>query len=306
MRILVAEDENTSRLILVASLRKLGHEVVSTCDGREAWDRLQTEEFAIVISDWMMPGLTGLELCRLIRSSYHGPYLYTIMITALDEKADYLAAMEAGADDFITKPVDIDQLAARLRVAERILNLQEKLRSLALHDSLTGLLSRAAILQVLSHELGAAERTLEAVGVVICDLDHFKKINDTHGHLVGDAVLMETALRMAASIRTYDRIGRYGGEEFLIVLPHCSAADAASLAERVRTSVSRTELHLASGSQTVTCSVGVAVSAPGLNTADALIRAADLALYSAKADGRNRVGVAGRCQVKRSAGGVSP
>ncbi len=289
MKILIAEDNLTSRLVLSATLKKFGHEVTATSDGQQAWDALEKEHFSLLISDWMMPEVDGLELCRRIRAKNSQGYTYIILLTALSGKTSYLDGMDAGADDFITKPFDEDQLVARLRVAERILGLHEKLQTQAMFDGLTGLLNRTAITNCLASEMERAARAGLPLSVVLLDLDHFKRVNDVYGHAAGDAVLQEAAKRMKNSMRGYDQVGRYGGEEFLIVAPGCSANDGLTLAERVRLCIGDKRIETPQGALDVTCSLGVALAH---NTPregpDALIARADAALYRAKASGRNR------------------
>lgn len=296
MKILIAEDETVTRLVLAATLRKLGHEVVAVENGRMAWGKLQQDDFALLISDWVMPEVDGLALCRLIRAEERTSYTYIILLTALEGKGSYLDGMDAGADDFITKPFDEAQLVARLRVAQRILDLHEVLRVAATHDRLTGLLNRGAILESLDQELSRAARDGSTVGVVLADLDHFKQVNDTYGHLTGDAVLREAAWRMRDALRSYDKIGRYGGEEFLIVLPFLPSIPspgALEVAERIRQAISAAAVNTPGRMLSITVSLGLTMSqaAPKLD-GNALIGVADMALYQAKAKGRNRVELA--------------
>lgn len=287
MNILIAEDDMTSRLLLSATLRKLGHEVVVAHDGQEAWDAMQEEQFSLLISDWMMPGIDGLELCRRVRAANWGHYSYLILLTALGGKGRYLDGMDAGADDFITKPFDEEQLAARLRVASRILDLHEKLREEATHDSLTGLLNRRAIVEKLSHELERGARDEKPLSVMMLDLDHFKRVNDSCGHAGGDAVLREAARSMKNALRSYDAVGRYGGEEFLMIAPGYAEVESLSLAERIRAAVASQCVETPLCTLSITCSVGVAVSDGKNEDAESLILRADHALYRAKAKGRN-------------------
>jgi diguanylate cyclase (GGDEF)-like protein len=219
--------------------------------------------------------------------------VYVLLLTAKNRHEEVVEGLDAGADDYVTKPCDPFELEARLRAGTRILELQdqlvnarETLRLQATHDSLTGLLNRTAVLDALQRELARSERTAAGLAVIMVDVDHFKAINDTHGHIVGDDVLRAVAGRMRSSIRTYDSIGRYGGEEFLVVAPGCGVAVARELAERLRTSVCGTAITYEDGSLDVTVSLGVAVrtGAP----AGLLLRAADQALYQAKSRGRNR------------------
>ncbi len=302
MRILLAEDERACRRMLEATLIKWGYDVVVARDGDEAWQVLQQEDapkFALL--DWMMPGMDGPEVCQKVRERATEPYVYMILLTAKNQKEEIVQGMEAGADDYVTKPFDADELRARLRVGKRILELQEQLVSMreafqvqATHDPLTGLWNRAAILDLLQRELDRASREGTPVGVILADLDHFKRINDTFGHLAGDAVLRETAQRMNAAMRGYDAVGRYGGEEFLIVVPGCNADNVLRAAERVRECISREPIHTADGLiGPVTLSLGVAASADVTEEdEDSLLRAADMALYRAKDEGRNRAAMA--------------
>jgi diguanylate cyclase (GGDEF)-like protein len=288
MKILIAEDDMTSRLVLGATLKKLGHEVTATSDGQEAWDAMNREHFPLLISDWMMPDMDGLELCRRVRAMRHTRYTYIVLLTALAGKSSYLDGMDAGADDFITKPFDEDQLVARLRVAQRILALHEKLHTQAMYDGLTGLMNRTAIMDCLNGEMERATRESKPLSIVLLDLDRFKQVNDLHGHAAGDAVLQEASRRLKGAMRGYDQVGRYGGEEFLIVAPGCSEQDSLVLSERVRTCIGADCVITPEACLDVTCSLGAAVARAGpRETADELIARADQALYRAKAKGRN-------------------
>lgn len=289
MDILIAEDDTTSRLTLEMTLRKLGHRVTAVTDGRAALEAWQHQPFPLLISDWMMPGLDGLELVRTIRARQRQQYTYILLLTALGGKTNYLAGMEAGADDFITKPFDEDLLHARLHAAGRFLQLHEALCREATHDRLTGLLNRGAILDFLQQALERQQRDHGCTAVVLADLDHFKAINDGHGHLVGDAVLQEAAQRMRAVLRPYDRIGRYGGEEFMVVLPDSDAEQAAKVAERMRAAVAGEPIATSAGPLPASASLGIAVARGGPIDANDLIATADTALYRAKQAGRNRV-----------------
>ena len=293
MKLLIAEDDTGSRLVLAATLRKLGHAVTVVENGQQAWEAWQKDEYPLLISDWMMPELDGLALCRRIRAEHRSQYTYLILLTSLGGKGSYLDGMDAGADDFITKPFDEELLAARLRVAERMLALHDALRMQACNDRLTGLLNRGAILDALQQELERATREVSSVSVMMADLDHFKQINDTHGHLIGDVVLQEASRRMQVVMRSYDRIGRYGGEEFLILSPGCNAEQARMVAERIRCCIGATPIQTAVGAVVATASLGVASIVNGaVYDADTLIGAADGALYRAKDAGRNRVEIA--------------
>lgn len=295
MKLLIADDDTASRLVLGATLRKLGHTVTGAENGEQAWEAWQKDDYSLLISDWMMPELDGPGLFRRVRNEHRDRYSYLILLTSLGGKGSYLDGMEAGADDFITKPFDEDLLAARLGVAERILALHEALRVQATYDHLTGLLNRGAILEGLRQELERAAREGTSVGVIMVDLDHFKKVNDVHGHLIGDAVLKEASRRMQEVLRPYDRIGRYGGEEFLILSPGCTADHARTVAERIRSCISSIPIETSAGAVLSTASLGGAVTLRGaVDNADSLIGAADAALYRAKEAGRNRVEIATR------------
>lgn len=300
MRILVAEDDQVSSKVLQTSLRKWGYQVVACENGSEAWAVLQRDEtLRLAILDWMMPELDGIEVCRRIRNRNGGPYVYVLLLTAKGEREDIIAGLAAGADDYLTKPVYPRELELRLRTGRRILDLQsdliaarDALRVQATIDPLTGVSNRRAIMETMEHELFRASRQMLPVAVVLTDLDNFKSVNDRYGHLVGDAVLIEAARRMRQTIRPYDTLGRYGGEEFLVVTPGCDLSNAARIAERLRVALASSPIETPSGSIVVTGSFGVASSAAeSIADAGCLIRAADEALYRAKGKGRDRVEV---------------
>ncbi len=300
MKILIADDSIVSRHLLEATLRKWGYEVVVACDGLEALELMQRENAPnLAILDWMMPGLTGLEVCDRIRKRAREPYTYILLLTSKSQKEDLIEGMDAGADDYITKPFDQHELQVRLRAGRRLVDLQaellsarEALREQATKDSLTHLWNRSAIYDLLCRELSRAEREGTTVGVVMVDLDHFKSVNDNHGHFAGDAVLCESARRMQSTIRQYDAIGRYGGEEFLVMLPGCDEQGSFNLAERMRKQLSQAQMSLTENAINVTASFGATVAVPGqIWTPESLIRKADEALYLAKRLGRNRVEV---------------
>jgi diguanylate cyclase (GGDEF)-like protein len=299
VRILIAEDDPVSRRLLEATLKKWGYEVVVCPDGTTAWQVLQQPDApSLAILDWMMPGMDGVQVCREVRKRASEPYIYLLLLTAKNQKSDIIAGLEAGADDYIIKPFDASELRMRLRAGRRILDLQaelifarEELREQATRDSLTRLWNRAAILDILQRELERAKRNDTVVSIILADLDHFKRINDTYGHLAGDAVLREAARRMQAAVRPYDGIGRYGGEEFLLVLPNCDASGAVTLGERLRLAVGSEAMVLAEGVIPVTLSLGVATS-EGMEDVQTFIAAADAALYRAKEGGRNRLELA--------------
>jgi diguanylate cyclase (GGDEF)-like protein len=292
MRILIAEDDATSRLLLESLLRKWGYDVVVARDGEEAWRILSADNSPLIaLVDWIMPGLEGPELCRRLRA--HVPkdcsYRYIILVTVRDEKVHIVKGLESGADDYVTKPFDPHELRVRITAGQRVVELQEQLRQMALYDSLTKLMNRRAIFDRLEEELSRSRREGKRLCVGLIDLDFFKNVNDTLGHLVGDEVLQETARRIRSSLRNYDIAGRYGGEEFLVILPGASRDDALRTLERIRTAVGGTPMETRDGVVvTVTASLGFACD-DGESKPDVLVRRADAALYRAKNDGRNRV-----------------
>ncbi|HLL11899.1 MAG TPA: diguanylate cyclase [Rubrivivax sp.] len=291
MKVLIADDDRISRMGLQGALEDWGYEVVAVADGAAAWQTLQLADSpALALVDWVMPGLDGIDVVRKVRSELHNRYVYLIMITS--KSASVVQAMEAGADDFIAKPFDLEELKVRVRAGQRIVGLQRELERRALHDSLTGVLNRGAISQALDIELTRRSRTHAPAAVVMVDVDHFKQVNDTHGHATGDDVLREVARRMAAAVRPYDALGRFGGEEFLVVLPNCTAASACEVAERVRAAVAASPAALSGsgGGVPVTVSLGVAcIESNSHETGHSLMSRADAALYRAKQNGRNRV-----------------
>ena len=294
MKILVADDDAVSRRLLEVTLKKWGYDVVVADDGDKAWEVLQREDAPqLAILDWVMPGMDGPEICREVRTFGDQRYIYLLLLTAKSEKEDLVKGMEAGADDFLTKPFDVQELRTRLRAGTRILDLQETLRVQATHDSLTGLWNHAATLDFLRRELNRGERQGTPVTVVMADIDHFKRINDKYGHLVGDVVLREVAHRLSSAVRAYDVTGRFGGEEFLLVFPGCAVRNAVDRAEQLRACVNREPVETPEGPISVTLSLGVAGSEAARATdPDSLLRAADVALYRAKSGGRDRVEVA--------------
>ncbi|MDD2619837.1 MAG: diguanylate cyclase [Syntrophomonadaceae bacterium] len=301
MRVLIADDDQISRTVVKAQLSKWGYEVVEAIDGEQAWQVLQEEDSPrLVIIDWMMPGLDGLELCRRLRESGDKSYHYIILLTSRDSKDDTIGGLNAGADDYITKPYFAQELEVRLRAGARILNLQQSLekalevqRYQAQHDSLTGILNHREILKVLENELIRSERQRSSMAVIMGDLDHFKKVNDTYGHVTGDAVLIEVAERLRKSIRLYDTVGRYGGEEFLLVLPGCTKDEAVMIGHRILGSIASEPVQYQDYYIPVTISIGLAFNKTGAHTdLGEIVQAADTAMYQAKQNGRNRLELA--------------
>lgn len=299
--VLIADDDPVSLRLLESALMRAGYRVVVALNGSEALRIMEREDSPrLAVLDWMMPSLDGIDVCRAVRHSAREPYRYIILLTAKGHQTEIVEGLEAGADDYIIKPYDLQELKARLRAGKRILELQEQLvaarellRMQATHDPLTGLFNRAAILEALEREVVRSNREKHPMAVIMADLDHFKAINDTHGHQAGDAVLQEMSHRMQASFRAYDSVGRYGGEEFLIVVPNSELVLAFELAERLRQNISAQPVSFDQVTIPVTVSLGVAGSTAERNQPAQLLRYADEALYAAKRNGRNRVESAG-------------
>jgi len=297
MRVLIAEDDTVSRRLLQAMLTKWGYEVLVARDGAEAWQVLSQDDSPnLAILDWMMPNIDGVELCRRARQLRGRGYVYIILLTAKGRKEDVIEGIEGGADDYLVKPIHAGEFRARLRAASRILDLQtqllaaqEALLEQATHDPLTGLWNRPAVFAALERDLARASRENSPVGVLMADLDHFKRVNDTFGHDIGDEVLRQAADRMHSVIRAYDTLGRYGGEEFLIVAPGCTVDTAASLGERIRLAIAKQPILAGETPLTVNISLGAAACNNGSTQAATLVQAADQAMYKAKNAGRNRV-----------------
>jgi diguanylate cyclase (GGDEF)-like protein len=243
----------------------------------------------MAILDWMMPVMDGPEVCRQVRKA-GGPYVYMLLLTGNSDPSAVVTGMDAGADDYIRKPFDSAELHARLRSGTRIVELEEKLRRQATLDALTGLLNRGAIMDRLATEMERAVRDNHPLCIAMVDLDHFKKLNDTYGHSAGDTALCEAAKKMNSILRPYDAVGRYGGEEFIVVFPRCDETIAMSIAERIRSAIAQ-PIIIETQQISVTASIGVA-RVTGSRTADVVMRAADYALFRAKQTGRNRVELA--------------
>ena len=290
MRILIADDDPTTSLLLESALKEWGYDVMAVRDGNAAWDVLRSANSPpLALLDWMMPGLSGVELCRKVRQESEAPFVYLVLLTGKAKTQDIVQGMDSGADDYLSKPFEEQELKVRLRAGQRIVDLNEALRTHATRDALTGIWNRRMILEILGREWTRAARDGTSVGVIIADLDHFKHINDTLGHLGGDAVLLEASRRMSSVLRPYDAIGRYGGEEFLIISPDCDQAGTVTVAERIRQAIEATDIATPTGTVPITVSLGVAITeGPNIDT-DELIKVADAALYRAKRGGRNRV-----------------
>ena len=296
-KILIAEDDPISRRLLEVFLNRWGYDVAVAASGTEALDLLdQIDAPRLAVLDWMMPGLEGVQVCRKIRERKDRPYVYILLLSARAQKEDLLLGLESGADDYLTKPFDAPELRARLHVGQRILQLQDGLMAAgaellfrATHDSLTGISNRGVILDILRREHSRQVREGGSFGIVLLDVDHFKSVNDTYGHLRGDTVLQEVVRRVTSTVRAYDTVGRYGGEEFLIVAPSSGAEGILRPSERVRLAIEATPIKTDAGEISVTVSLGLAVSSEAAPLdPELMLSTADEALYRAKADGRNR------------------
>ena len=281
--ILIADDDRISRLMLENALRKWDYNVTSAEDGAEAWDKLrQPDAPKLVILDWMMPGMSGPEVCQKVRQLKGEAYVYIILLSAKDQTRDMVEGLDAGADDYLSKPFDKQELEARLRAARRVLSAEEALQRMSATDELTGLLNRRALTQKLNEEVERSARTGHMFALLMIDLDHFKKVNDEYGHQKGDEVLKGCADTLSRTVRRTDLAARYGGEEFCIVLPETSPDGARRVAEQL------TDAVRALPDPYPTISVGVAYWRAH-SSVDDIIRAADEALYEAKEAGRDRV-----------------
>jgi two-component system cell cycle response regulator len=302
MKILIAEDDLISSKILQKNLEHWDYETVLARSGQAAWEALQDEDLRLAILDWMMPGMDGVEVCRKIRRRKKYKYTYIILLSAKDRKQDIISGLSAGADDYMTKPVNFLELRARLKTGKRVIDLEDKLLSIqnelkeiASRDSLTKIWNRAEITKFLSEELERGQREKKPTGVILLDLDHFKKINDIYGHAIGDQALLQVVARLKRKIRKSDKIGRYGGDEIIIILPNCGLTEIRKVGERLRLAVGKIGIKTDLDTLPVTVSAGCATSElPGTASADKLIKIADGALLKAKGRGRNCVVVAGQ------------
>jgi diguanylate cyclase (GGDEF)-like protein len=302
MRILIADDEPVSLRMLERTLQRAGYEVTAVRNGRAAVEELcHPEGPRLALLDWMMPELDGPAVCREVRSQRGQRHVHLVLLTSKNSKQDVVIGLESGADDYLIKPFDPEELKARLHTGLRILQLEdnllearEEMRYKATHDALTSLLNRGTIVELLARELTRTRRENGCTIAVLGDLDHFKLVNDAHGHLVGDEVLREVARRLLNSVRSYDFVGRYGGEEFLLVLNNCDAKKSMERAEEIRTAVCHSPVVTSRGPLSMTVSVGVIASrGRGAETAEEFLCEVDRALYVAKSAGRNCSRLAG-------------
>lgn len=298
MRVLIAEDDPVTQRLLEVFLRKWGYDVQVTSNGGEALEELiKPDSPSLVLSDWMMPGMDGLELCRKIRALERSDYVYFIILTAKGKKEDVVEGLEAGADDYLVKPFDQEELKYRVKIGERILDLEHRISQLARTDELTGVLNRRALFERIHENTHRAVRENSPFCLLMADLDHFKKINDHFGHQAGDIVLQKFTNKLLKISRPYDFIGRYGGEEFVVCFPGATYNKAGDIAERMRKEIEKLEIKLPNNSEPIriTASFGLACYNLGSEeTVDSLINRADEAMYQAKQHGRNRIHVSNK------------
>ena len=323
LRILAVDDDPMSLKLLERTLRKAGHEVAIARDGREALQIAIETNPQVVLADWMMPELNGIELCRALRRIETGQDMYFLLLTGRDDEDRVVEAFDAGVDDYVAKPFNPRMLMARLKGGQRVIELKakveadrrtmmqqvaelgsltRKLRTASLTDALTDLPNRRYIMKRLEQEWDASSRTNRPLSVIMIDIDNFKRVNDLHGHDVGDAVLKETANVLRGATREGEEVARLGGEEFLVVCPNARASQARVCAERIRVAIERNVILAGGAQRSVTVSLGVAERRPEFAKYDALFKAADEAVYTAKNKGRNQVCCAGEVPpVARSA-----
>jgi two-component system cell cycle response regulator len=295
MHVLIADDNPAATRTLAILLEAWGYEPVVVHDGLAALALLRASGAPpLAVLDCNLPGMSGDALCSEIRKDTHRPYTYIVLVTGRTGKEKLPDELEDGADAYLAKPVAPSELQARLSAGKRILALQEKLlatqrllQQQASRDALTGLWNRRSILEILDRELARSQRDGQPVAAIMADLDYFKGVNDGHGHLTGDQVLRQAAQRLLGELRPYDTVGRYGGDEFLIVLPACGPDSAVHLAERLRNCLEAEPVQDNGKTIRVTLSLGVGVW-DGKMESDELLRCADDALYRAKNAGRNR------------------
>ena len=300
MRTLIVDDDEAYLQLLRMILKRLGHEVFEASDGYTAWNLLQNDPIPFVITDWMLPEIDGVELVRRVRKANFPNYTYIILLTAKKSPNDIVNGLEAGADDYLTKPFDVSELRARIGIGERILDLETRLResmqqlaTLASHDSLTGLLNRRALYEIIEKERVRTQNAGVPLSVVMIDLDHFNLINDQYGHLIGDEALCQVARIITERKRSSDHVGRWGGEEFLLILPGANLKEAGLVAERMRMAIRSLNIPSKDGRMvSLTASLGAASAVLGEEfSLERLIEGADQALYMSKEAGRDRVSI---------------
>ena len=316
MKILVADDDSTSLLIARVALQRLGHECDVVTDGTKAWNAFQAGHHDLVLSDWLMPGQTGLQLCQNIRADPHGRYTYVILLTSRGDQAQILEGMSAGADDYLIKPLRPEELEVRMIAADRVTALHHQLAAqriqlerlngeltiLARRDPLTGLNNRRVLQEDLELLEARVTRYAQRYCIALLDIDHFKAYNDTYGHPAGDQALRAVSAQLQHEARAGDALYRYGGEEFLCILPEQTLVGGVHATQRMRASVQNLNLpHLGNDGGVITLSAGVATLDPDdVRPAYKVLKEADDALYQAKLRGRNRVEIVAAGRVEGS------
>ncbi len=314
MKILVAQADDASRVMLKATLSKWQHEVIAAPDGARAWQELLGPSVPrLAILDGTLAGMDGLQICRELRRRDGQAYIYVLLTLEANQQPGIVEAISAGADDCLLKPFDENELMVHVRVGKRLLELEEELRRAheaigyqTTHDPLTGLWNRAAVLDALVREVARVQRERTPVGIILAEIDNLRSTNETFGHLAGDAVLRGAARRIRALVRPYDTVGRYGGEEFLVIVPGCDSRHAQSQAERIRTALAGESMDLSEWGKfsgpseakiLVTLSLGVAAGAQ-VKSAEPLLRAAEAALGRAREAGQNRTELAAETEIR--------
>jgi diguanylate cyclase (GGDEF)-like protein len=302
-RVLLVEDDRLQADVTTEMLRKSGYDVSWANDGISAIKMVKASKPDIILLDLMLPGLDGYEVCRWLKLEEATKGIPVIMLTIKKELSDKISGLQIGADDFLPKPYDELELNARIYASLRTKSLQDELKTknkqledllykveyMAITDALTGLYNRRRFHDVLTKEFERSKRYTNAFSIIMLDLDHFKPVNDDYGHQAGDTVLKEIAKILLKSIREIDTVSRYGGEEFVLLLPNTNKEGAFNLAERIRNAIEKNRLACIENRE-VTASIGISgVPDADIDTEDKLIRCADFALYQAKRNGRNRI-----------------
>ncbi len=293
--ILIIEDDKDSRELLKIYLTKWNYNVFEASKPFAALELIKTHSIQMALIDWVLDETSGIEICNLIRNKFRDNYVYIIIITGQKTRRDVVEALSQGADDYLMKPFNFEELKVRIKAGERILTYQnnlkdcyDKLYEASIKDPLTGTFNRQTILERLNSEFERAKRLNDDLSVIMSDIDFFKRVNDSYGHLVGDSVLKHIGKILKKSIRKYDTVGRYGGEEFLIILPHTSIKVAKNIAERVRQSLKNEVFIIKNFSIPITMSFGISHISRASNSS-LLLQQADQMLYEAKRRGRNKV-----------------
>ncbi len=296
MKILIVDDDPINLKILSKVVSDLGYDPITVNNGTDALESIKQKECSVVLLDWMMPGMDGIEVCRGIRMLDDENVCYIIINSAREGSDDISRALKAGANDYISKNTDLVELKARIgagvrtaRLERKLIDLNNRLKYLVRIDSLTGLLNHAAILKELSMELDRGRRDATPTSILMLDLDRFKTVNDTYGHQTGDEVLIRFSDLLTQSCRSFDRIGRYGGEEFLIVLPRTEEEECITIGNRIRTQTETLQIVNEINNLRITCSIGCCTTVNSEKHSFSLIAAADSALFRAKKAGRNLV-----------------